>query len=161
MLCAANHLDQAGKQDANGVTEEDLMVNLLPNRTGLSFGVYVSPAPPTCPHGPRVKVSCVLDGRYHPGMLLKSFLNIGTLLSLSLSPLLPVTLFVWPAEVNAACLQMTIEEEPRHVAGPLGNLKRRHIREATEWIKLNMDALLKYWNYEYDIVDFLSNLQQL
>ena len=52
---------------------------------------------------------------------------------------------------------LTIEDDPK-VIGNLGRIRARDAEKVMEWVILNKDLLLAYWNYKISTKSFLNGL---
>ncbi|MCM1532752.1 MAG: hypothetical protein NC114_10850 [Ruminococcus flavefaciens] len=57
-------------------------------------------------------------------------------------------------------LSISIEDELKVLAGSL-RIKSKLLNQVFEWVKLNKETLLPFWNLNYDIQDLLDNLKKL
>jgi len=67
---------------------------------------------------------------------------------------------VYGDKVSDSLFIVTIENEPK-VIGETGNILLQDISKVLDFVKLNKDLLLKYWNDDIDVADVLQQLKKI
>lgn len=63
--------------------------------------------------------------------------------------------------IQGSTVSFSIEDEPKPIVGDVSKLPKKVVSQIIEWIKLNKEVLLKYWNFEVDTVYLTNHLKKI
>ena len=62
---------------------------------------------------------------------------------------------------NRPTVSISIENNPKLLAGDLHNLSSETLEKIKEWIVLNQDVLFDYWNYKISTHELINKIKRL
>jgi hypothetical protein len=64
-------------------------------------------------------------------------------------------------KMSKSLFPITISDKPKVIGDDIGDIKSKDIKKIIEWVKLNKELLLAFWNGEINIKDFVNSIQKV